>query len=99
VFTVRALWFARAAPAEQPGFEENDWARVSNAEQRSLAALAEEFAAVRRASVLLFRGLDAPALDRRGSANGVGFTVRALAWITVGHAAHHRQVLEERYLR
>ena len=98
VFAHRALWFARAASTSLPGFEENDWARTSNANDRPLAALGEELVAVRRASVALLRSLDAATLDRRGAANGVEFTVRAVAWILAGHAMHHRRVLEERYL-
>lgn len=99
VFALRALWFARAAGTPLPGFDENAWAASSNADARSLAALGDEWSAVRRASLALLRGLDAEAVDRRGIANGVEFTVRALGWILAGHAIHHRTVLEERYLR
>lgn len=99
VFALRALWFARGADTPLPGFEENRWARTSNAAERALSLLGEELVAVRRASVALLRGLDGPALDRRGVANGVEFTVRAAAWIIAGHALHHRIVLEERYVQ
>ena len=98
VFALRALWFARGDTAALPGFEQGDWASASNADARSLAELLDEWRAVRQATVLLFRGLDAAAARRRGVANGVGFTVRAIPWILAGHEAHHRKVLEERYL-
>jgi hypothetical protein len=35
---------------------------------------------------------------RSGIASGNTFTVRALAFITAGHLAHHVAVLEDRYL-
>ena len=53
---------------------------------------------VRAATIRLFQSLDGAALDRIGTANGRPVTVRALAWLVAGHAAHHRAVLEERYL-
>jgi hypothetical protein len=35
---------------------------------------------------------------RRGTASGNPFSVRALAFITAGHVAHHVRLLRERYL-
>ena len=47
-----------------------------------------------RALELLPRGTG----ERRGSANGVEISVRALAWVIAGHERHHIRVLHERYL-
>src|SRR5437899_2223984 len=55
-------------------------------------------AAERRATIALFSGLDADALERRGTANNNPITVRALAWIIVGHERHHVGIVRERYL-
>ena len=98
VFELRALWFARGAATPLPGFEENDWARASNADDRALAELADELEAVRRSTVRMLKGFDAAALERRGVSNGVELTPRAAAWIIAGHATHHLRILEERYL-
>lgn len=97
VLTLRALWFARGG-APLPPFEENDWARSSNAGERPLADLIEDLDHVRRATLLLFRGFDAPALDRRGVASDFEFSARAMVWVTAGHAIHHRELLQARYL-
>jgi hypothetical protein len=35
---------------------------------------------------------------RKGIASDNPFTVRALAFITAGHVAHHMAILRERYL-
>jgi uncharacterized damage-inducible protein DinB len=58
VFQNRAFHFARRDPAPLPSMEENDYARVSNAGQRPLQELAQEFEAVRRSSIALFRSFD-----------------------------------------
>jgi hypothetical protein len=98
VFAYRALAFARGDANPLPGFEEDEWARVSTAGDRPLAELCADWGAVRAATIRLLGSLDDAALDRVGSANGQPITVRAIGWIIAGHAAHHRAVLEERYL-
>jgi hypothetical protein len=65
--------------------------------ERTLADLSEEFAAVRSASLALFRSLSDEAWMRRGVANKNEVSVRALAYIIAGHELHHRRILEERY--
>jgi hypothetical protein len=64
-----------------------------------LADLIEDYIAVRRATVSLFRDLDEAAWTRRGVAANNEVTVRALAFIIAGHELHHRRILEEKYLR
>ena len=97
VFALRALWFARGDGAPLPGFDENAWAARSNADQRSMAGLVEEFDAVRTANIALFRGFDADAGARIGTASGKQCSVRALIWIIGGHERHHIKILRERY--
>ncbi len=99
VFQNRAFHFARRDPAPLPSMEENDYARVSNAGQRPLQELAQEFEAVRRSSIALFRSFDDEVALRRGTASGNEFSVRSTAYIMAGHEIHHRSVLENRYLQ
>jgi hypothetical protein len=49
---------------------------------------------VRRAGSPLFRNLSADAWQRRGVASDQPISIRALAFIIVGHARHHIDVLE-----
>lgn len=98
LFAFRCLHVARGDPAALPGMEQEDWARISNAGSRPLPRLVEELRAVRGATVSLIEGLDEAALDRRGVASGVEFTVRAFPWIVAGHERHHLGILRERYL-
>src|SRR5216110_1993031 len=55
IFAYRALRFARADQTQLPGFEQDDYVRSGGFGERTLAGLAEEFAAVRSASLSLFR--------------------------------------------
>jgi hypothetical protein len=97
IFAYRALRFARNDATPLAGFDENQFVPPANFDARPLPDLAEELRAVRLASLALFRGFDDAALARRGTANQVEITVRALPWIIAGHERHHVAVLKERY--
>lgn len=99
IFTSRALRFARNDPQPQPGFEQDDYVHNATFDAYPLAELASELAAVRQASIYLFKHLDDDAWMRRGVASGGEVTVRALAFMTAGHELHHREILRTRYLR
>lgn len=97
VFFLRALWFARSAPGALPGMEQDDWNAVAGYAGASLADLSLEFELIRRSHILMFRRLGDDAWSRRGIASGVEFTVRALAFMMVGHERHHLSVLRTHY--
>ncbi len=98
IFAYRALRIARGDATPLATFDENAYVPAGRFDARTLADLAEEYQAVRRATVLLFRSMDGDALGRMGVASGAGVSVRALAWIIAGHEAHHVALLRERYL-
>jgi len=98
VFVSRALWFARGFDSPLPSFDENVAASSSGAHDRAWSSHVDEFCAVRAATVAFFNGVPADAWGRRGVASGKPFTVRALAFISAGHVAHHHAILRERYL-
>ena len=97
VFSYRALSFARGEASALPSFDENAWAKTSNAAHRPIEDLMDEFIAVRAATLALYDGFTAEDLVRRGVASGNPVSVRALAWITAGHERHHVGILRERY--
>lgn len=97
IMAYRALRTARGDATPLPGFDENAYARLSGADAQPLAALLTEWGQVRQATVSLFRHLPAEAWARRGTANGMPISVRALAWIIAGHERHHLGTLAERY--
>lgn len=98
IFQYRALCIARNDKSEFPGFDQDAYVPVSNANNRSKKDLIDEYVAVRDSSITLFASLDEEALIRVGVASGSKMSVRALGFITSGHQAHHVRILRERYL-
>jgi len=98
LFIFRALWFARGFDSALPSFDQNVAIATAGADDRTWPSHVDEFAAVRAATTAFFRHLPGEAWPRRGIASGNPFTVRALAYITAGHVAHHIRILKERYL-
>jgi hypothetical protein len=97
IFAYRALRIARGDRTPIEGFEQDDYVRNGPFAQMPLAELIEDYIAVRRATLTLFRNLDEAAWARRGIANTNEVSVRALAYTIAGHELHHRRILEEKY--
>jgi hypothetical protein len=81
-----------------PSFDQHVAASANRADERALSSHIDEFRAIRAATSAFFRELPSEAWLRRGIASGNPFSVRALAYITVGHVAHHNRILREKYL-
>lgn len=97
IFGYRALRFARDDATPLPGFDEGSYAKVAEFDRTKLVDLAQEFEAARLSNRLLFKNLGDEAWGRGGEANGSRVTVRALAYIIVGHARHHTAILRKRF--
>jgi len=80
-----------------PGYDENAYVPTGRFDERPLPMLLAEFRVVRLSTAALLEGLPEEAWTRWGEANGSPVTVRALAYIIVGHASHHLEVLRDRY--
>jgi hypothetical protein len=98
IFAYRALRIARGDTTPLPGFEQEPYVANAASDDRSIADLAEELAAVRRANVMMLRALPEEAWSRVGTASDNPVSVRALAFIMLGHERHHLRILRERYL-
>ena len=99
VFAYRALAFARNDKAELPGFEQNDWVTMSNANNRTMENLIGQYKQVSTSTILLFKSFDTEMLNRIGTASGVQFNVVNIGFIIAGHETHHTNILKERYLK
>lgn len=97
VFAYRALVFARSDRSPLPSMEQDDYVQHSNFDRRTLGSIAEEFASIRAATLSLFQSIEGDMWMRRGTANNVEFTVRAMPYIIGGHELHHMGVVRERY--
>ncbi len=99
IYAYRALCFARNDKTKLPGFEQDEYAFFSGANERPVINILEEYEAVRNATITLFNGLSDEALLRKGTANKKKATVRALAYHIAGHELHHINIIREKYLR
>lgn len=98
IFGYRALRIARNDKTHLAGFEENYYVKNGGFDKRTMTSLLEEFTALRKANIELFKNLDEKKLALKGTANGSAVSVRALAYIISGHTIHHLDILKERYI-
>ena len=94
----RALRFARGDRTPLPGFDQDPYIAAAQSERLSFDFLLEEFGAVRKASLLLFKGLPEEAWSRFGILNAAEASVLSFACIIYGHTQHHLNIVKERYL-
>jgi DinB superfamily len=97
VFGYRAFCISRGDQTPLPGFDEQEYVAASGFNSRALSSLAQELALLRESNLAFLRHLGAEEWQRTGVANANPISVRALAFIMVGHVNHHLGVLRERY--
>jgi uncharacterized damage-inducible protein DinB len=100
IFAYRALCFARNEKRSMPGFDQDEYAICSGANERELDNIFEEYEAVRNATIALFNGLPEESLSRKGTGSTTfhSATVRALAYHIAGHEQRHINIIKEKYL-
>jgi uncharacterized damage-inducible protein DinB len=98
IFSYRALRISRNDKTALPGFEENDYVANTNANGRNLQSLLTELAVVRQSTLSLFKSFTEEQLLRIGVASNSTVSVRAIAFIIIGHQKHHQRIFQERYL-
>ncbi|ARO18890.1 squalene--hopene cyclase [Bacillus tropicus] len=96
VMTYRLLRFARGDQTPLTGFDQELF--IPPFGSWTTGQLAEDYRAVRESTITLLRGLPAEAWTRKGTANNLSITVRALAYGIAGHELHHMGVIRNRYL-
>jgi uncharacterized damage-inducible protein DinB len=99
IFCYRALCFARKDTVALPGFDENIYALNSKANHRSKESLLQELQVVQQSSAAMFNSFDEEQLQSSGIANNNSIYVSAIGFTIIGHALHHKKILEERYLQ
>lgn len=98
VFAYRALCFARGDQTPLPGFDQDEYMVDANFDARTLADLCDEFAAVRQATLALFRSLTPEVALRTGTANNNHSSVRTWIYCCYGHEHHHMESIRTVYL-
>ncbi|WP_299390904.1 DinB family protein [uncultured Gelidibacter sp.] len=98
VFAYRALCIARKDQTKFSGFDQDDYVANSQANERSVESLLLEYKNVRSATISLFESFNDEALLQTGYASNSQLSVRAIAFIIVGHENHHLDIIKSRYL-
>ena len=98
IFAYRALRISRNDETPLPGFDENHYVDNTDANSRNIQDLLAEFSAVRHANLFLFKSFSVEQMERTGTASNTVVSVRAIAFIIIGHLKHHQKVFQERYL-
>ena len=104
IFAYRALRYARNDDTPLHGFDQDSYTRCSQANERSLNSIFEEYEWVRKATIALFQYLPEDSFMRGGE--GIDYdgstinkrTVRGLAYHIAGHELRHFNIIKERYV-
>ena len=100
IFSYRTSRFARREQQNLTGFDQDAYTSFSDADNRELDNIFEEYEAVRKATIALFNGLPKAAFSRMGKGTGTfnNATVRALAYHIVDHELHYFNLIKKLYL-
>lgn len=96
IFADRLHRFASGDFQELPGMDQDPYIANQDFVSPTLPELIEELIHLRQANVLLLRRIKPKAWDNRGVASNHPVTVRALAYILVGHIIHHLNIVRKR---
>ncbi|RYU92880.1 DinB family protein [Emticicia agri] len=97
IFAYRALCFARGEAARMPSFDEEEYGRNTNANQRTLEDLIDELKINRASFIAMYQSFTDEMLLRNGlSFKGI-YSVLAIGFIIAGHQRWHLNVIQERY--
>ena len=95
----RLLCFARGEAINLQRADENLYVKNADFARFTIQELFDEFALVRKSHIVLLDHLPEEAWDREGSMAGNPISVRAVAYIMLGHERHHLGVIQDKYLQ
>lgn len=98
VQSYRALRFSRKDTTPLPGYDEQLFGSTSNAENRSLEELLNEFNIVRQSTLALFKSFDDTMLLQEGVCFERTVSVLSIGFMLAGHLIHHANIIRERYM-
>ncbi|GIO12382.1 hypothetical protein J19TS2_19370 [Cohnella xylanilytica] len=98
IMSYRLLRIARGDTTPLPGYDQDILVPGAGFDSLPIRQLAEDYAAVRQATLTLLRGLSEEAWLRKGTASNTTISARALACVICGHELHHLRIIRERYL-
>jgi len=98
VFCYRALCISRNDKTPLPNYDQDAYIENCDLSTQTIENLIKEYKAIRASTLSLFNSLTTKELIRTGVASGNTISVRAIAFILMGHEIHHCNILNDRYL-
>lgn len=98
IFMYRCFRIARRDITALAGFDQNIYIKPSEANNKSIESLLNEFTLNRNHSISLLDSLTDEDLSFIGNSNGGVMSARAAAFTILGHDIWHMEVIENKYL-
>ncbi|REH48728.1 DinB family protein [Tenacibaculum gallaicum] len=99
IFMYRMLRIARQDKTPSHGFDQGSYIKPSGVNNKSLAELLKEFEITRLYSINLINSIPTKSFNNMGVTNNSPISVRACAFILIGHSIWHMDIIKERYLQ
>ncbi len=97
LFGFRLLCFGRGDSVSLERADQDLYVRSAEFERYPIEELLQEFVLVRQSHLSLLRYLPNPAWDRTGRVGGLLISVRAIAYLMLGHERHHLATIQTHY--
>lgn len=97
IFQYRALRIARNDITPLAGYDQDAYAPVSGAENRTAESYLNEYVAVRRSGICLFETFNDEMYRRKGFSNDKHLSAAAAGFIIAGHEKHHFVLFKSHY--
>lgn len=98
VFAFRMMAISRGDENKLPGFDQDAYVANGNYNSMGPDELANDWRAVRSATIHLSRTMNADMASRTGIANNLPTKALSFPYIMAGHVIHHYNIAKERYL-
>jgi len=102
-FCYRSMRFSRQNDMPLPPLDVYQFVMNSHATERDIKDILSELEFLRKATILMFKGMQPSMLELTGPARtpagDIQVSVRALGFALAGHSMHHMAVIKERYLK
>ena len=96
IFSTRLLRIGVGDQQALPGMDQNTYVASFDFEQVAISTLLDEFAALRKANVILAKRMSPESLQRVGIASDSSVSARANLYILCGHVVYHEEIVRRR---
>ena len=98
IFSYRALAFARGETTRLPSYEEDDYARAAEANNRTLHSLIDELHITHKSLLSLYDSFSPAMLAATGMGFKGPYSVASIGYMMPGHQRWHFKIIAERYM-